>query len=269
MCGPVRTMNRVGIRTSDWIDPGCGCDGFQARVDPEDAEHHLHELPGRRHLAAWTCATGRQDDSRHPARTRPRGRAVGGGGGRRPRRAARPRRCGAGADELGRALHHQPALAHAAVLGLQFPLSLRRPRRSLDAHQPRPVAGPGSDGRFPIMGKLWDPATTVSWNQATTALSNIVTIDESPLLEGLLYVGTDDGLLQVTRTAAKLAKDRAFPGVPPGTYVTDVLASARDANVVFVAAQQLAARRLQAVPAAQRRPRPHVHARSPAICRTA
>ncbi len=26
----------------------------------------------------------------------------------------------------------------------------------------------------------------------------------------------------------------SFPGVPPGTYVTDVCASPRDANVVFV-----------------------------------
>ncbi len=35
MCGPARTVNRVGIRTSDWIIVGGG-DGFQSRVDPED-----------------------------------------------------------------------------------------------------------------------------------------------------------------------------------------------------------------------------------------
>ena len=43
------------------------------------------------------------------------------------------------------------------------------------------------------MGKLW-PADSVARNTSTTALSNIVSIDESPLLEGLIYVGTDDGL---------------------------------------------------------------------------
>ncbi len=86
------------------------------------------------------------------------------------------------------------------------------------------------------MGKMWDPATTVSWNRATTALSNIVSVDESPLLEGLLYVGTDDGLLQVTENGGKIwRRVETFPGVPPGTYVTDVVASPRDANVVFVA----------------------------------
>ncbi len=34
-CGPSRTANRVGIRTSDWFVSGGG-DGFQPRMDPED-----------------------------------------------------------------------------------------------------------------------------------------------------------------------------------------------------------------------------------------
>ena len=33
--GPSRTVNRVGIRTSDWLNVG-GADGMQSRVDPED-----------------------------------------------------------------------------------------------------------------------------------------------------------------------------------------------------------------------------------------
>ncbi len=49
------------------------------------------------------------------------------------------------------------------------------------------------------MGKMWDPATTVAYNNATTTLSTIVSLSESPLLEGLIYVGTDDGNLQITR----------------------------------------------------------------------
>ncbi|MCX6552185.1 MAG: glycosyl hydrolase, partial [Acidobacteria bacterium] len=66
------------------------------------------------------------------------------------------------------------------------------------------------------------------------ALSNVVAIDESPLLEGLIYVGTDDGLVQVTEDGGKgWRKVEQFPGVPQWTYVTDVFASLRDANVVF------------------------------------
>src|SRR4030095_8812480 len=52
-----------------------------------------------------------------------------------------------------------------------------------------------------IMGKQWDPANTVAYHNATTTLSDIVSIDESPITEGLIYVGTDDGNLQVTEDA--------------------------------------------------------------------
>ena len=62
-----------------------------------------------------------------------------------------------------------------------------------------------------------------------------MSIDESPLLEGLLYIGTDDGL-QVTEDGGKTwRKTESFPGVPNGTYVSDVFASPLDSNVVFVA----------------------------------
>ena len=65
--------------------------------------------------------------------------------------------------------------------------------------------------------------------------SNIVAIDESPLLEGLLYAGTDDGLVQVTDDGGKnWRKIEQFPGVPQWTYVTDVFASPREADTVFV-----------------------------------
>jgi hypothetical protein len=55
---------------------------------------------------------------------------------------------------------------------------------------------------LPIMGKVW-PAGSVALNGSTTALSNIVTIDESPVLEGMIWIGTDDGLVQVTEDGGK------------------------------------------------------------------
>ena len=87
---------------------------------------------------------------------------------------------------------------------------------------------------IPIMGKVW-PRDSVALNTSTTPLSNVVSIDESPLLEGLLYAGTDDGLLQVTDDGGKnWRKVEDFPGVPKWTYVTDVFASPRDVDTVFV-----------------------------------
>ena len=86
---------------------------------------------------------------------------------------------------------------------------------------------------IPIMGKLW-PADSIARNTSTTALSNIVSLDESPLLEGLIYAGTDDGLVQVTEDGGKNWRTiEQFPGVPQWTYFSDVFASPRDANVVF------------------------------------
>ena len=85
------------------------------------------------------------------------------------------------------------------------------------------------------MGKVWDPATTVAYHNATTTLSTIVAIDESPLKEGLIYVGTDDGNLQTTEDGGKTwRKTTQFGNVPDGYYITHVIASPIDANVVFM-----------------------------------
>jgi photosystem II stability/assembly factor-like uncharacterized protein len=87
---------------------------------------------------------------------------------------------------------------------------------------------------LPIMGKVW-PLDSVAYHESTTALSNIVSIDESPLREGLIWVGTDDGLVQVTEDGGKnWRKIDQFPNVPQYTYVTDVFPSPLDADTVFV-----------------------------------
>jgi photosystem II stability/assembly factor-like uncharacterized protein len=86
---------------------------------------------------------------------------------------------------------------------------------------------------IPIMGRVW-PRDAVALNTSTTPLSNVVSLDESPLLEGLIYAGTDDGLIQITDDAGKTwRRIEDFPGVPKWTYVTDVFASPRDADTVF------------------------------------
>jgi photosystem II stability/assembly factor-like uncharacterized protein len=86
-----------------------------------------------------------------------------------------------------------------------------------------------------IMGRLW-PQDSIAFHESTTTLSTIVEIDESPLLGGLLVVGTDDGLVQITEDNGKnWRKVEDFPGVPKYTYVTDVVPSPRDSNVIFVA----------------------------------
>src|SRR4029077_19352131 len=64
--------------------------------------------------------------------------------------------------------------------------------------------------KLPIMGKVWPP-DSVAFNQATTRLSTITALDESPRVEGLIYGGPDEGLLQVTEDGGKHWRKMAPP----------------------------------------------------------
>lgn len=86
---------------------------------------------------------------------------------------------------------------------------------------------------WPVMGKFWS-ADAVRKDVSTSQFGTIVSMDESPIKENLLYVGTDDGLIQVTDNGGiSWLKKSSFPGVPEHTYVSDVYASKFDENVVF------------------------------------
>jgi hypothetical protein len=59
---------------------------------------------------------------------------------------------------------------------------------------------------------------------------------ESPVKEGLIYVGTDDGLVQVTEDGGKhWTKIDKPAGVPENAYVQRIVASQHDAGTVYVA----------------------------------
>ncbi len=89
--------------------------------------------------------------------------------------------------------------------------------------------------RLPVMGRVWS-IDAVAKNTSTSFYGNIVSISESPKQEGLIYVGTDDGLVQVTEDGgAHWRKVERFPGVPERTYVSRVEASRLDPDVVFAA----------------------------------
>lgn len=89
--------------------------------------------------------------------------------------------------------------------------------------------------KLEIMGRVW-PMDAVAKNASTSQYGTIVALDESPLQEGLLYIGTDDGLIQVTENGgANWRKMSSFPGVPERTYVNDIIASNHDRNTVYAA----------------------------------
>ncbi|MCW8984638.1 MAG: hypothetical protein OQK55_04800 [Thermoanaerobaculales bacterium] len=86
---------------------------------------------------------------------------------------------------------------------------------------------------LPVFGKI-QSIDAVAKNMSTSNYGNIVSLTESPLVEGLIYVGTDDGLIQVTEDGG--ANWRAIdqvPGVPKMTYVSRLEASLHDADTVY------------------------------------
>ena len=86
---------------------------------------------------------------------------------------------------------------------------------------------------LPVMDRYWG-IDAVAKDVSTSLYGMAVSIDESRVKENLLYIGTDDGLIQVTEDAGgSWRKTESFPGVPANTYVSDVLASKFDENVVF------------------------------------
>ena len=87
--------------------------------------------------------------------------------------------------------------------------------------------------KLKVMNKVWS-IDAVMKNRSTTIFGNIVALDESPKQEGLLYIGTDDGLIQVSENNGKnWAKYSSFSGIPDMTYVNMLKASKHDPNTAF------------------------------------
>ncbi|MFC2087753.1 WD40/YVTN/BNR-like repeat-containing protein, partial [Bacteroidota bacterium] len=85
---------------------------------------------------------------------------------------------------------------------------------------------------WPVMEHYWS-IDAVKKDVSTSLYNTIVSMDESPVKENLLYIGTDDGLIQVTEDDENWRKTGNFPGVPDYTYVSDIKASMHNENVVF------------------------------------
>ena len=87
--------------------------------------------------------------------------------------------------------------------------------------------------KLPVMGRIWG-VDAVAKNGSTSPYGTIVAMDESPLNENLVIVGTDDGLIQVTENSGQSwRKTSLFPGVPANTYVNMVLPSQHDVNTIY------------------------------------
>ena len=90
---------------------------------------------------------------------------------------------------------------------------------------------------LPIMEQTW------SWDspwdfEAMSNYNTITSIAESPVQEDLIYIGTDDGLIQMTENGGtdwNKLEVGSLPGIPGTSYVNDIKADLFDANTVYVA----------------------------------
>jgi photosystem II stability/assembly factor-like uncharacterized protein len=90
---------------------------------------------------------------------------------------------------------------------------------------------------IPIMGKQqsWDNPWDIS---AMSDYNTITSLAESPEQEGLIYAGTDDGLLHVTEDGGdnwRRIELGDIDGLPSTPFVNDIKADLFDVNTVYVA----------------------------------
>jgi photosystem II stability/assembly factor-like uncharacterized protein len=90
---------------------------------------------------------------------------------------------------------------------------------------------------LPIMGgqQSWDNAWDID---AMSNYNTITSLAESPKQEGLLYAGTDDGIIQTTEDGGATwnrVELGGIKGIPATTFVNDIRADLFDANVVYAA----------------------------------
>lgn len=87
-----------------------------------------------------------------------------------------------------------------------------------------------------ISGRVWSVDDLYD-AYAMSQYNTISNISESPLVEGLLYAGTDDGLIQVSENGGKKwRKAAALPDVPSNAFIQFVEASLHDKDTVFAVA---------------------------------
>jgi photosystem II stability/assembly factor-like uncharacterized protein len=209
-CGPARTRNIHGIVNSDWFVT-TGGDGFRSQVDPVDA-NTIYSESQYGVLVRHDKPTG-QEIVLQPLE----------GKGEPPLRWNWDSPLIISSHSHTRLYFAANKLFRSDDRGDTWKAVSGDLTRQIDRN------------KLPVMGKVWGP-DAVAKNQSTSFYGNIVALSESSKKEGLIYAGTDDGLIQVTSDGGgNWTKYEKFPGVPEMTYVSRLAASQHDANTVYAA----------------------------------
>lgn len=210
--GPSRTTNVHGIRNSDWFITVFG-DGFEPAVDPKDPNtvYSQYQHGG---LVRFDRVTGEAVD------IKPQESAEG-----------PPLRWNWDSALIISPHNHRRLYFGSQILfrsndrGDSWEAVSGDLTRQIDRNQ------------LKVMGRVWG-VDTIAKNASTSLYGNIVSLSESPLQENLLYVGTDDGLLQITTDGGQnwTAVSRfGTLDVPEFGYINDIEADLFDPQTVYVA----------------------------------
>lgn len=209
-CGPSRTRNVNGIVNSDWFVT-TGGDGFRSQVDPVDS-NTIYSESQYGVLVRYDKPTG-QELVLQPLE----------GKGEPPLRWNWDSPLIISPHSHTRLYFAANKLFRSDDRGDTWKAVSGDLTRQIDRN------------KLPVMGKVWGP-DAVAKNASTSFYGNIVALAESPKKEGMIYAGTDDGLVQVTSDGGQSwTKYDKFPGVPETTYVSRLAASQHDVNVIYAA----------------------------------
>lgn len=224
-CAPNETVTGYGLRNRDWIDVWGG-DGFYNQFDPDDPNILYTESQGG-NSGRVNLATGEALNMR-PAPPPDKDIEAGEGGGEAGEGDAEAGE--ASAERSYRYNWNAPILvsAHNSRTVYVANNHLMRSRdRGLTWEEASPDLTKAIDrDSLTIMGALVTDST-LSRHDGISTYGNITTIDESPISPDVIYVGTDDGNLQITRDGGATWTNvvENAPDLPERSYVSRIEAS--------------------------------------------
>jgi len=241
-CGPSAMRSGQSLN-ADWYRIGGG-DGFYTQNDPNDWRIGYSESQDG-NTSRYDLGTGRSQSIRPRAPQAP----AAGAGSADP--AAQGQQAGGrGGSSTGNIVPPLPAgTAFRFYWNTPFIISPHDPRvlylggdrlfRSANrgdtyAATPDLTRNIGRNDR-PIMG-VAGSAAMASKHDGAASYSNIITVSESPAVPGVVWVGTNDGNVQVSRDYGETWRNvvDAVRGVPAETHVSRVEASHFDAGTCYV-----------------------------------
>ena len=244
--GPSATRTASGILNSDWFGIGGG-DGFQTAVDPSDSDIVYTESQNG-NTNRYNLRTGAAQSIRPRASGPGRGAGRGAGDAGRDDAPGTPTPTAA----LGNVLNAAPGDQYRFNWNTPFQLSPHNPGivwlggnrlfKSYNRGETWTASGDLTKqidrNTMAVMGVAGD-RSMLSKNDGVTAYSTITALDESPVLPGVIWVGTDDGLVQVSRDGGSTFTDvgRSLPGLPADHlyWISRVEASHFDPATAYVA----------------------------------